>query len=44
MDTTTTSGTTVQGDDLAIVANLVDGDMIDDDNAPAPENIHTGTT
>ena len=41
VDATTTSGTTVQGDDLAIVANLVDGDMIDDDNAPAPKNIPT---
>ena len=38
---TTMSGTTVQGDDLAIVSNLVDGNMIDDDNAPAPENIPT---
>ena len=41
VDATTTSGTTVQGDDLAIVSNLVDGNMIDDDNAPAPENIPT---
>ena len=41
VDATTTSGTTVQGDDLAIVANLVDGDMINDGNAPAPENIPT---
>ena len=41
VDATTTSGTTVQGDGLAIVANLVDGDMIDDDNAPAPKNIPT---
>ena len=41
VDATTTSGTIVQGDDLAIVANLVDGDMIDDDNSPAPENIPT---
>ena len=41
VDATTTSGTTVQGDDLAIVANLVDGNMIDNDNAPAPENIPT---
>ena len=41
VDATTTSSTTVQGDDLAIVANLVDGDMIDDDNAPSPENIPT---
>ena len=41
VDATTTSGTTVQGDDLAIVSNLVDGNMINDDNAPAPENIPT---
>ena len=41
VDATTMSGTTVQGDNLAIVANLVDGDMIDDDNAPVPENIPT---
>ena len=41
VDATTTSGTTVQGDDLAIVANLVDGNMINDDNPPAPENIPT---
>ena len=41
VDATTMSGTTVQGDDLAIVSNLVDGNMIDDDNAPAPENIPT---
>ena len=41
VDATTMSGTTVQGDDLAIVANIVDGDMIDDNNTPAPENIPT---
>ena len=41
VDATTMSGTTVQGDNLAIVSKLVDGNMIDDDNAPAPKNIPT---
>ena len=39
MNTTTAAG--VQGDDVAMVCHLVDGSMIDDDNAPAPENIPT---
>ena len=39
MNATTAAG--VQGDDVAMVCNLVDGSMIDDDNAPAPENIPT---
>ena len=39
MNITTAAG--VQGDDVAMVWNLVDGMMIDDDNAPAPENIPT---
>ena len=37
----TTAAAGVQGDDVAMVCNLVDGSMIDDDNAPAPENIPT---
>ena len=39
MNATTAAG--VQGDDVAMVCNLVDGLTIDDDNAPAPENIPT---
>ena len=39
VNATTTAG--VQGDDVAMVCNLVDGSMIDDDNAPASENIPT---
>ena len=39
MNTTTAAG--VQGDDVAMVCNLLDGLMIDDDNTPAPENIPT---
>ena len=39
MNTTTAAG--VQGDDVAMVCRLVDGLMINDDNAPAPENIPT---
>ena len=39
MNATTAGG--VQGDDVAMVCNLVDGLMIDNDNAPAPENIPT---
>ena len=39
MNATTADG--VQGDDVAMVCHLVDGLMIDDDNAPAPENIPT---
>ena len=42
MNATTAAG--VQGDDLAMVCHLVDGSMIDDDNAPAPENILLPTT
>ena len=37
VNATTAAG--VLGDDVAMVCNLVDGSMIDDDNAPAPENI-----
>ena len=39
VNATTAAG--VQGDDVGMVCNLVDGSMIDDDNAPAPENIPT---
>ena len=39
MNATTAAG--VQGDDVAMVCNLVDSLMIDDDNAPAPGNIPT---
>ena len=39
VNATTAAG--VQGDDVAMVCHLVDGSMIDDDNAPAPENIPT---
>ena len=41
VNATATAGVGVQGDDLAMVHNLMVGAMIDDDNAPAPENIPT---
>ena len=39
VNATTTGGVGVQGDNLAMVHNLMDDAMIDDDDAPAPENI-----
>ena len=39
VNATTAAG--VQGDHVVMVCNLVDGLMIDNDNAPAPENIPT---
>ena len=41
VNATTTAGVGVQGDDLAMAHNLMVGAMIDDDHAPAPENIPT---
>ena len=42
MNATTTAG--AQGDDVAMVCNLVDGSMIDDDNAPALKSSLLPTT
>ena len=41
VNATTTAGVGVQGDDLGMACNLMVGAMIDNDNAPAPENIPT---
>ena len=41
INATTTAGVGVQGDNLAMLHNLMVGAMINDDKAPAPENIPT---